>query len=96
MYIPNAGFCGTDSFDYTLMSANSSDTATVTIEVVCNPLEESSASSIVPEEVEDAEEPQEDTPDAATLKLEDDFAEGDMNEALAIPVLLNDVIQGCE
>lgn len=83
VYTPNAEFCGTDAFNYTLVSGNASDTATVTIEVIC------------PEE-EEEETVGDSTPDSAVLKAENDFVEGNMNEAIVIPVLANDIMRGGE
>ncbi|KAL3770124.1 hypothetical protein ACHAW5_009665 [Stephanodiscus triporus] len=40
VYTPNVDFCGVDTFKYTLSNAQFSDTATVTIEIFCNNLQE--------------------------------------------------------
>lgn len=46
LYSPNPEFCGTDMFTYTINdSFNNSDTATVTIEVVCDDVDKPIASS---------------------------------------------------
>ena len=83
VYIPNDGFCGIDTFKYTLTIPvhNLADTGLVTIEVVCDE-ETPEESPPVPEELEDA----------GGLRLGDDYATGPMNEPLEVPILLNDII----
>jgi len=85
VYIPNDGFCGIDTFEYTLTIPvhNLSDKALVTIEVVCDEEETPEESpAATPEEPEDA----------GGLRLGDDYATGPMNTPLEIPILLNDII----
>jgi len=105
VYTPNDGFCGVDTFTYTLSNKEFSDTATVTIDVVCDIPEEvtptPSPSSLVTNATVDvggiSENPTraptamiEEIP--VTLRVEDDFAEGNMNEILDIPILDNDIV----
>lgn len=77
VYHPNAGFCGQDSFSYTLSNDKSSNSATVTIDVVCD---EGITQEIIPPADNDG------------LLLMDDFAEGEMDKALSISILVNDII----
>lgn len=100
VYIPNPGFCGTDLFEYTLLSGNESDTARVEIDVICDSTIEGNepAANRSPEEIAEivALQDMNSTLDSETLMHEDDFVEGNMNEALSIPVLANDRVQGSE
>ena len=45
-YSPNSDFCGIDTFVYTLSSADSSDSATVTITVTCSPTSNPATSTV--------------------------------------------------
>ena len=91
VYTPNADFCGTDSFDYTLSNQDFSDTATVFIDVICSPEEEE-----VPPTTGATELPFTDESPPGSLILMDDFAEGNMDEELSIPILSNDIIPSGE
>ena len=79
-YTPNDGFCGVDSFEYTVADMDGvadengmvSDTATVTIKVICE------------------DENAVDTP--PVVSLNDDSVETPVNTAVSIPVLDNDVV----
>lgn len=79
LYTPDADFCGTDSFTYTVIdsSGEHSDTATVTVNVVC------------PEAIIDGKvETMEFDPDVPILS--DDEAQTEVDTAILIPVLEND------
>ena len=78
-YTPNDGFCGVDSFEYTVADMDGvadengmvSDTATVTIKVIC---------------------PDENAVEPPVVSLNDDSIETPVNTAVSIPVLDNDVV----
>lgn len=110
VYTPNDDFCGVDTFTYTLSKEGFSSTATVTVDVICDNIEEIASvgeeevgppidtdvtvdAAGIPEDpttapISDIEE------EIGILELEDDFAEGNMNEELSIPVLANDIVPG--
>jgi len=79
-YTPNDGFCGVDSFEYTVADMDGvadengmvSDTATVTIKVICEDENAVDTTSVV--------------------SLNDDSVETPVNTAVSIPVLDNDVV----
>ncbi|KAL7550797.1 hypothetical protein ACHAWF_014006 [Thalassiosira exigua] len=92
VYSPESDWCGHDSFEYEMRFGASSASATVNIHILCR---ENSASTVT--------DPTEGAPESASLNqhasdltselnLEDDFAEGNTNEELFIPILLNDVL----
>ena len=87
VYTPNEDFCGTDSFNYTLSNQDFSDTATVFIDVICSPEE-----GEVPQTTGATELAFTDESPPGSLVLMDDFAEGNMDEELSIPILSNDII----
>ena len=93
-YTPNPGFCGIDTFSYSLSNAQFSDTAIVTIDVVCD-VPAKTVPSRAPSVINTATANSLTADPSITgpiLKLEGDFAEGKMNESLSISVLANDII----
>ena len=98
IYTPDTDFCGTDSFTYTITDNTAeqhSDTATVTINVVCADtvvIDDVGTTSNgvvgVVAEIGDAPETQE--PDDDRPILSDDQVETEINIAVSIPVLDND------
>lgn len=98
VYTPNQGFCGRDTFTYTLSNANGSSTATVTIDVACVNAVSSTGS---PSTASDESAPPTRSPTLVieeianvVLNLEDDYVEGDMNQPIEIPLIVNDTIPG--
>jgi hypothetical protein len=87
LYLPNTEFCGTDQFSYTVTDVTEqyTDTATVSITVECDP-----------DRVEDNSARPTNSTIAPGLEVNDDYAEGIMNEDLAIPILTNDFIPESE
>ncbi|KAL9181967.1 hypothetical protein ACHAXT_012310 [Thalassiosira profunda] len=82
-YTPSPDFCGQDMFAYTLSAGDLSDSATVTVDVVCD-----SGATSTTGPTDGGSTP----PAIVELSVEDDFAVGNMNEALSIPVLDNDTL----
>lgn len=92
IYMPAADFCGEDSFSYTVTKGELSDTAVVTVNILCAPTAKPTAAVTAAPSTSLATI-EEVTP---SLKLEDDYAEGNMDEALSIPILANDIIPESE
>lgn len=98
LYTPNVDYCGTDKFTYTISDPTGelSDTATVTVTVVCDePItpdedeeEDEGTPTEEPEVFPEEEEEIEDLPDCPAV--DDDEAETYANAEVSIPVLDND------
>ena len=82
-YTSSPDLCGQDTFAYTLSAGDLSDSATVTVDVVCG-----SGATSTTGPTDGGSTP----PAIVELSVEDDFAVGNMNEALSIPVLDNDTL----
>ncbi|KAL7552159.1 hypothetical protein ACHAWF_015375 [Thalassiosira exigua] len=95
---PEEDWCGTTSFEYTLMKGTAKGTATVTVEIECENESETEETAIQ----EDDEEVQTEeilvgpdstpAPPAVVFEVKDDSVRGPMNQALEIPILVNDVV----
>ena len=85
MYTPNSDFCGVDTFTYTLSNGSGSDTATVTINVVCDTAEE---------EVEELEDAVVTTSAIDSIRplAKDDSATTSQGLSVPLFLLLNDIL----
>ena len=100
IYTPDADFCGTDNFTYTLFNDKHSSTATVTVEVTCDETTTTVATTSTSVTTtttstsgeEDGGDATTTNPPEDTVKANDDFAYGTEDTALSIPVLANDII----
>eukprot|EP00804_Cyclotella_cryptica_P018478 CCRYP_004318-RC/>CCRYP_004318-RC protein AED:0.05 eAED:0.05 QI:175/1/1/1/0.85/0.75/8/326/1952 len=92
LYSPNKGFCGTDSFTYTIVdSSNISDTATVMVGVACEP------DSLTTPSTSTAEKPMPPTTSPSNMvndkpETNDDFVTTPQGVPVIVPVMENDVV----